>query len=231
MRPSTEPQSPVARLGDVLSRFRRAEAGVAAIEFAFLLPVLLLFYAYLVEFSRAFDEKRKLDRLASTVSDLVSQQPTGNPVPSTTIASILSASAPLVAPFANSGLTVTTSIVALTTRSDTTCCDAQVKWTFAQGGTLRPCNVVLNAVASSVPPRPDNILAAAIGSQTPSSTGAGELVVTDVRADFTPLFGGLLHLFSNGFQRTSYVLLRSGGVLTLQSPASPQQGQQVQICS
>ena len=221
----------IALVKSALRRFHRADAGIAAIEFAFLLPVLLIVYVYLVEFSRAFDEKRKIDRLATTITDLISQQPTSNPIASLTVSSILSTSASLVTPFSASGLRVTASVVELTTRSDSTCCDARVKWTFTQGGTMRPCSVVLQQVAANVPPQLNNILDASVGSALPGIGSSGEIVVADVQAGFTPIFGGVMKLFSSGFQRTVYMVPRSTGQLLLQSPASPQPGQQAQICS
>jgi Flp pilus assembly protein TadG len=213
-----------------IARFRYAETGIAAVEFALILPVLLVAYVYLVEFYRAFDENRKVAQLATTLSDLMAQQPTGQPIPSSTVSSMISASASLVAPFGGSGLQVTISVVNLAAKSDGSCCNAKVAWSFTQGGTLRPCGVILQQVPTSVPPAATNIMSSVVDTTYGSGAGRGEVVVVDVHDGFQPIFTNLMSLFTNGFGRTAYMLPRSSGQLVLQS-ASPQQGQQAQICS
>ena len=56
-------------------RLANTDRGVILIEFALVLPVLLVIFIGLVEFSEAFTIARKLSTSATTVSDLVSQQP------------------------------------------------------------------------------------------------------------------------------------------------------------
>lgn len=54
--------------------FGRGEHGVTMIEFALVFPMMLLFFIGLVEFGEAFSVDRKLSNIASTISDLVSQE-------------------------------------------------------------------------------------------------------------------------------------------------------------
>lgn len=54
-------------------RFRRDRSGVAAVEFAFLMPVLLCIYFGSVELMQAIDTNRKLSRASAQIADLVSQ--------------------------------------------------------------------------------------------------------------------------------------------------------------
>ena len=228
---SLMPRKFARRIGFVVGafpRFRRETRGLAAIEFALILPVLLLFYGSLVEFSRGLDESRKLDHLGSTIADVISQQPTGQPVASSTVAYILAAAPPLMAPFGSSGLAATVSVVQLARRLDGTCCDATIKWSFTQNGKLRPCSTILQQVGTNTPALPANILASVVANTAASNPG--QLVVADVQDGFQPLFG-FVSLFSSGFSRTVYMPVRvSGGQLVLQYPAAPQQGQQAQIC-
>lgn len=56
-----------------LARFRDEIKGVAAIEFAFLAPLMLLLYVGTVEISAALSANRKLSRASSTVGDLMTQ--------------------------------------------------------------------------------------------------------------------------------------------------------------
>lgn len=65
--------SSVLRLIALAQHFRRDRRGVAAIEFAFLMPVLLCLYFGSMELMQAIDTNRKLDRASAQIADLVSQ--------------------------------------------------------------------------------------------------------------------------------------------------------------
>jgi Flp pilus assembly protein TadG len=54
-------------------RFRRGERGVAAVEFAFIAPIMILLFVGTLELSSGISVNRKLSRLSSTLSDLVTQ--------------------------------------------------------------------------------------------------------------------------------------------------------------
>ena len=57
-------------------RFGRDRRGVAAIEFAFIVPVLLIMYFITMEASQAIETSKKVSRIGSMVADLVTQQQT-----------------------------------------------------------------------------------------------------------------------------------------------------------
>ncbi|TGP20514.1 MULTISPECIES: TadE/TadG family type IV pilus assembly protein [unclassified Mesorhizobium] len=57
------------------ARFCRDRRGVAAIEFAFIVPVLLIMYFITMEASQAIETSKKVSRIGSMVADLVTQQP------------------------------------------------------------------------------------------------------------------------------------------------------------
>ena len=63
----------LARLNDEISRLRRDTAAVSAVEFAILLPVMLLLLLGTFDIARAIEVKNKTMLLARTVSDFVSQ--------------------------------------------------------------------------------------------------------------------------------------------------------------
>lgn len=54
--------------------FARDQRGVSAVEFALLLPVMILIYAGVADVSRGVDANRKVSRVASMVGDLISRQ-------------------------------------------------------------------------------------------------------------------------------------------------------------
>ena len=100
--------------------FLRADRGIAATEFALLLPIMILLYAGSGEISQAVMTSRRTESLARTLVDLISQQPTSsqtsstNPVPSNAtnqaaLQSILTASTAVMAPTSLSTLTMTVS--------------------------------------------------------------------------------------------------------------------------
>lgn len=59
-----------------LQRFAKDARGVSAVEFALLLPVMVLIYGGVVDLSRGVETDKKVNRVASVVGDLVSRQVT-----------------------------------------------------------------------------------------------------------------------------------------------------------
>jgi Flp pilus assembly protein TadG len=55
-------------------RFLRDKRGIAALEFALVVPLMLAMYLGTIEISSAVATNRKISRVASTVADLVTQQ-------------------------------------------------------------------------------------------------------------------------------------------------------------
>jgi Flp pilus assembly protein TadG len=62
------------KLSSRLRHFFKDERAVSAVEFALLLPVMILIYAGVADVSRGVDANRKINRVASVVGDLVSRQ-------------------------------------------------------------------------------------------------------------------------------------------------------------
>jgi len=61
------------RLRTAAANFRAARQGVAATEFALILPVMVLMYLGTVEVTQGIQAKRRVNMLARTLSDLTSQ--------------------------------------------------------------------------------------------------------------------------------------------------------------
>jgi Flp pilus assembly protein TadG len=67
--------NPIKRLARRVSGLLRDRRGVAAVEFAFIAPVLLSLYFVTMEVSQGIETNKKVGRIASMVADLVTQQP------------------------------------------------------------------------------------------------------------------------------------------------------------
>ena len=69
-----KPARLMQKLSSRLRHFFKDERAVSAVEFALLLPVMILIYAGVADVSRGVDANRKVNRVASVVGDLVSRQ-------------------------------------------------------------------------------------------------------------------------------------------------------------
>lgn len=87
----------------MLRRFARDRRGVAAVEFALILPVMLLLYYGMVETSQAVLANRRAGYLTTAVGDLVTQQAQ---VRSSDIDDIFDAGEAVLAPFSTEGLSI-----------------------------------------------------------------------------------------------------------------------------
>lgn len=84
-----------------LRRFVNERHGVAAVEFALILPVMVLMYVGTVELTNAISVNRKVVATASTVGDLTAQ---ASNIDDTSMSGILDASAAVMEPYSSSPL-------------------------------------------------------------------------------------------------------------------------------
>ena len=68
------PSNILSKLRERLSRPFLDRRGVAAVEFAFVMPLLLSMYFVTMEVSQGIETNKKVSRIASMVADLVTQQ-------------------------------------------------------------------------------------------------------------------------------------------------------------
>jgi Flp pilus assembly protein TadG len=115
-----------------LIRFLKAKNGLAAIEFAFIAPVMGTLLVGTIEACNALQCKQKVTSVASSVADLVAQTKS---VSSSDIANIFSAANEVTYPFPSSG----SSIVVSSVVSDGTG-NGTVAWSQAQNGTALAVN-------------------------------------------------------------------------------------------
>ncbi len=200
----------------ILRRARSEEDGIAAVEFALILPLMLTLYIGTAEISNTLMASRKETLVARTLSDLVAQQPSGTNLTDADLDSIFAAATAIMAPFDGSVLKMTiTSVEFVANAKSATAFDAKPRWTaIRNGGTKRPC-AVLTAGANT-----DSATA------TTMPTGiyqAGSVIVADTSYTYVPAFGGTFMNFSQGgitFSHTTYMRPRNTTLIAY-APASP----------
>jgi Flp pilus assembly protein TadG len=108
--------------------FVRANEAVAIIEFALIMPVMLLLYLGSVELSQAINVDQRITNIAATVGDLAAREK--NVIPASDLTDYFQASKAILSPYTTSGLVQTVSLVAVNSTGVT-----NVRWTVAVGGT------------------------------------------------------------------------------------------------
>jgi Flp pilus assembly protein TadG len=117
------------RLSHQLARLRRDQAGVSAVEFAMLLPLMLTLYLGAVEISQGVAIDRKVTLTSRTVADLASQVAT---LDSPGMSNVINASSQVIMPYDSSRLKVTLSEVTIDANSNAT-----ITWSCSFQGTPR----------------------------------------------------------------------------------------------
>lgn len=177
----------------------RDQSGVAAVEFGFILPLLLLLYVGVSSLTQAISAARGVTVLSRTLADLVSQQPRDVNITDSIAKDIFASSTIVLAPFSPSSLKMTLSNVEFVVNAaatDSNGYDAKTRWTVSfSNGTLRPCGT--NPKLTWVP-----------NTSKPSATtmplglyAAGFLIVADVSYTYTP---GLFNWGNANGQSTTF---------------------------
>jgi Flp pilus assembly protein TadG len=124
-------------------RLIRDRDGIAAVEFAMILPVMLVLLFGTVEFSSGVEVDRKVNLAAHTLSDLISQSPTTG-ITDTELGFFFSAGASILQPYSSTPLNQVISELYV----DPNTGKAYVQWSKAfQGGAARSKGSVV-----SIPP-------------------------------------------------------------------------------
>jgi Flp pilus assembly protein TadG len=147
----------------ILRRFGSSTRGVAAIEFAAILPVLAVIFLATFDGGRAIATYMKVRAATYALASITNQYST---IASTDMSSILGASSVIMAPYNSTTPVVTVSQIEITSATAAT-----VEWSASQGGTAR-------TVVPSLP-----------SAFTTSSTYPVYLIFAEVSYAYTPLFG------------------------------------------
>jgi Flp pilus assembly protein TadG len=130
------------RLVRFLKRFIPDARGVAAVEFAMLLPMMMTLYLGVVEVSQGFAISRKVTLVSRTLADLASRVTT---ISASDMTDILSASSSVLAPYPASNLKVVLSSVKIDAGGNAT-----VAWSESLNSDKKTGSVALDS-ALAVP--------------------------------------------------------------------------------
>lgn len=151
-----------------LSRFRAARAGVAAVEFALILPIMVLLYLGMVEVTFGVNIDRKVTILSRTIGDLTGRSPD---ISNAELNTIFGAGLSVMAPFASGDVKMRLSSVVIKEVGGEP--QARVCWSEGRNMPAR--------VANEVIPVPE-------GFNTPGSS----FILAEVQKLYTPMFGHAL---------------------------------------
>ncbi|GGE22863.1 pilus assembly protein [Aureimonas endophytica] len=111
-----------------LTTFLRERRGAAAIEFAFILPLVLLVYVASQDVALAFSFQRKLDNCAANLADLTAQLTS---LSRSEVAKVLDVRYPILAPFDDKRLGARLSVVTLDAAGK-----SSIAWSIAPAGSI-----------------------------------------------------------------------------------------------
>lgn len=158
--------SSAALAGGLLRRLRGfplANAGIAAVEFALILPVMLLLYLGMAEVTTAVNVNRKMTILSRTLADLTSRAAGG--VNNAEMDSIFGASLTVMSPFSMADLQMRVSSVVITESGGAP--QARVCWSDARNMPARATNEVVQVPTGFDIPNTSFILAEVENMHTP----------------------------------------------------------------
>ena len=208
--PRHVPRAPFSR------RLVRDDRGMAAVEFALILPLLLTIYLGGAELSQGLITTRKSTNVAVALSNLVAEQAAGATLTDTEIADVFAAATAIMSPYSTASLKMTVSSVVFYHPTGSTAFDAEPQWTITNnGGTPRPCQF-LTSVANNSNPSPTTM---PTGIYPAAGSAPATAIVADVSYTYTPALGGKLLAWSSKassltFRHTTYMRPRNQYLIT-----------------
>lgn len=152
-------------------RFCRAQAGVAAVEFALILPIMLLVYVGTIEASSLISMDRKVQSASGAIGDLVARS--NGTITGAELADYIGAAGGILTPFSPTPLVQIVTQVRLNPDGSAT-----VDWSRGYVGQIRA--PLRDHAANSPYTLPAEIVAIA---------REGYVIVSEARYAYTPLYG------------------------------------------
>ena len=192
-------QWPRLHLPALFRRFVDSTGGVAIVEFALVVPLLLVLYLGSIEASSLYTVDRRITVISGTMGDLISRwNPDDNDIPQGTIDDYFTAAEVIMTPYDPTGLEQVVSVIWINSTGAT-----KVLWSKASGGgTPRATNSTYPLAATTQM----NVIA--------RGTSGGWLVVSEASYAYTPMLG---LVFQNplDLDHTSYFLPRFADCITV----------------
>ncbi len=203
-------------------RFAGDNSGIAAVEFALILPIMLMLYLGLVELSKGMRAAQRVDLVAHSLADLTAQQLTGGAstgqagLTEANIQAIFAAGTALMSPLPTATLKMTITEVNITSPTPNTW-EAKATWTVTKNaGTARPCTLL--AASNAAPIRSGAMPTSYTQPTNGVNPVTGPVIVTDVNYAYSTGMNYTFRFFewlgynsiSNmTFKRTSYSPVRN----------------------
>jgi Flp pilus assembly protein TadG len=180
------------RAAAFLRHFINRADGVAAVEFALILPFMAFLFMGAVEMSQAVTVNRRVTQVGSTAGDLVARFNTN--ITSTDIQNIMTVSSLLLNPYPKTRLKIDVSVVS---SSSSSAADTKTKWFCSFDSSVSATNVTCTCpnTAFTLP-------------ATGMVTTADSVVVADISYGYKP---NLVDVF----MKSSFSGPKSGGVYTM----------------
>ncbi|HZP21534.1 MAG TPA: TadE/TadG family type IV pilus assembly protein [Bauldia sp.] len=131
----------LARLSRIW-RFRRDQAGVSAVEFALILPLMLALFFGGAELSDALTINRKVSHVTSALSDLVTQSKS---LSDADMSNILDAASAVITPYSTSNLKIKVTQIKIDATSKAT-----VSWSDARNDTPLTVGATVTTIPSAL---------------------------------------------------------------------------------
>ncbi|WP_246102414.1 TadE/TadG family type IV pilus assembly protein [Methylobacterium terricola] len=187
-----------------LLRFGRAQDGIAAVEFAMVLPLLLLLYLGTTDLAGYISNFRKVTLAARTVADLVARE--GGTISSSQFATIVKAGRAVLAPYDGATARIAGKAIGV----------------YDAGGSARVCSYAVDAGnagaaapigPTAVPPVPEAFKKAGV-----------RYVVVELTMTYKPLFGAQLANKFNLSTITETIVwpVRNGKVYNVSVTSNPE---------
>jgi Flp pilus assembly protein TadG len=136
---------------NTITRFAGERRGVAAVEFAMLLPLMMTLYLGSVEASQGIATQRKVTLVAHALADLASQY---TDITNSDMSNILAAGSAIIVPYSATGLQEVVSEVSINAQGQ-----ASVVWSDSLGGTALTVGQAVTVPASLAVPNTYLVLA------------------------------------------------------------------------